>query len=87
MIIHFHKKFSKQYKRLDNRIQKKIDRVVSTFRIDPFNASLKNHKLSGVMKDKRAISVNGDIRIIFQEFEDYTLVIMFSVGGHERVYK
>ena len=38
------------------------------------------------MKNKRAISVTGNIRIIFKEFEDYTLVVMLDVGNHPHVY-
>lgn len=38
------------------------------------------------MLGKRAISVMGDMRIIFEEFNDYTLVLMLDVGTHNQVY-
>lgn len=38
------------------------------------------------MKGKRAFSVTGDMRIIFEEFDDYVLVIMLDIGTHAQVY-
>jgi len=87
MKVNFHRKFKKQYKRLPIKFQKKATNILKTFEKDPFHPRLKSHKLSGDMKGKNSISVTGDIRIIFQEFDGYTLVLMISIGGHEDVYK
>jgi mRNA-degrading endonuclease YafQ of YafQ-DinJ toxin-antitoxin module len=35
---------------------------------------------------KKAISINSDLRIIFEEFDDYTLVVFLDLGTHNRVY-
>jgi addiction module RelE/StbE family toxin len=87
MQIIFHKRFKKQFLKFPKRLQLKIEKTLILFEKNPQHISLKNHVLSGKMKDTRAISVNGDIRIIFQEFEHYTLVIILNIGGHEQVYK
>ena len=86
MIVREHRKFRKQYKKLSSKIQKKVQEKIGLFIENPLDIQLKNHALSGDMQGKRAISVTGDIRIIFEEFEDYTLVIMLDVGSHAQVY-
>jgi mRNA-degrading endonuclease YafQ of YafQ-DinJ toxin-antitoxin module len=48
---------------------------------------LKNHSLNGHLLGKRAVSAGSDLRIIFEEFNGYTLVIFLDLGKHNRVYK
>lgn len=86
MIIRFHGQFAKRYDKLPRKIQKKVDVVLEKFRKDPFDDTLKNHALKGPMADKRAIYVSGDLRIIFEEYDNYILVIMLDVGTHNQVY-
>ncbi|MAG11968.1 MAG: hypothetical protein CMI52_04160 [Parcubacteria group bacterium] len=86
MKIKFHRRYEKQYKKLPEPIKKKVKRVIRIFREDPLAVSLRNHSLCGFMSDKRAIWVTGDIRIIFQEYDGYVLVVFFEVGGHD-LYK
>ncbi len=87
MRIDFHKRFKKQYRKLPQNIRTKVDSTLRQFRQDPFQPKLRNHALTGSMKGKRSISVTGDMRIIFEEFDDYTVVIMLRVGNHGRLYK
>ena len=87
MKIKGNKQFKKQFKRLPKKLQEKVKSAILLFEQDPFNPRLRNHALHGRMAGKRAIVVTGDVRIIFQEFDDYTLVIFLDVGGHGQVYK
>ena len=86
MNIQFHKNFKKRYKKLSSKLQDKVDNAILRFRDDPFDSILKNHKLSGRMEGRRAVWVTGNVRIIFREYQDYTLVVMLDVGGHSEVY-
>lgn len=86
MNIYFHKNFQKAYNKLERGIQHKVDEALSIFRKDPFNSKLRNHALKGHLYGSRAFSVTGDIRIIFEEHENYTVVIMMNVGSHNQVY-
>lgn len=81
-----HKNFRKHYDRCDAYIQNKADVAIKKFCNNPFDPSIHNHPLSGEMSGKRAISVTGDIRIIFEEHDDYVLVIMLEIGTHNQVY-
>lgn len=86
MKIFFHKSFDKSYKKLPKKLKDKIDDVIEKFRLNPFDPILKNHQLSGKLKGRRAFSVTGDYRVIFEECDDYVLVIMLDVGTHNQVY-
>ena len=86
MKIEYHKSFQKAFKKLDKKMQDKVMRRIRLFQRDINYPLLKNHALKGDMKGKRAISVTGNVRIVFEEYEDYTLVVMLDVGGHPQVY-
>lgn len=86
MIIEFHKIFDKKYQRLNKKIQKKIDNALAKFIKNPLDQSLKNHALKGRLKGRRAFGVTGDIRVIFEEYNNYCLVMMLDVGTHNQVY-
>lgn len=86
MKIKFHKKFDKQYKKLNSKDKIKIHDLLNIFMINPKDKRLKNHSLKGSLIGKRAVSVDYDLRIIFEEFENYTLVIFLDLGTHNRVY-
>lgn len=81
-----HKSFTKNYAKLSKKLQAKTDETLLKFALDPFDPRLKNHPLKGSMFGKRAISVTGDVRIIFEEYDDYVLVVMLDVGSHPQVY-
>jgi addiction module RelE/StbE family toxin len=81
-----HKNFKKRYERLTKSLKEKVNLSIERFYQDPFDPSLKNHALKGAMSGRRAISVTGDIRMIFEEYDDYVLVVMLDVGTHNQVY-
>ncbi len=86
MRIRFHKSFDKSFSKLPSKYRVKTKEAIKLFVSDRTNPKLKNHALSGKMRTKRSFSVTGDIRVIFQEFDDYTLVILLKVGTHNQVY-
>lgn len=81
-----HKKFRKSYKKLTVSQQKKVDKAIAKFIKNPSDSTLKNHSLKGNLNNVRAISAGWDLRIIFQEFDDYIVVVFLQVGSHSQVY-
>lgn len=67
-------------------LRDKVVQTIEKFVKNPFHPSLNNHQLTGKMAAFRSISITGDARIIFQEFDHYTVVVMLNVGGHNEVY-
>ena len=55
------------------------------FSENPFNPSLKTHKLSGKLRDCWAFSCGYDCRIIFKFIRDDE-ALLIDIGKHEEVY-
>jgi mRNA-degrading endonuclease YafQ of YafQ-DinJ toxin-antitoxin module len=86
MNIRYHKNFEKHYKKLQKADKEKVLMAISRFDKNPFNPMLKNHPLHGAAEGKRAFSAGSNLRIIFEEYENYMFVLMLDVGTHNQVY-
>jgi len=86
VIIKYHRTFDKHFERLPKKLQQKVGDVVEIFQKNTFAVSLHNHPLNGNMDGRRAISVTVDFRIVFEEHDRYTLVLLLDVGNHDQVY-
>lgn len=86
MKIKYHKNFEKRFKKLSPSLKDKTISAIQKFSKNPSDKALKNHPLTGKLKGKRAFSVTGDFRVVFEEYDDYVLVIMLDVGSHAQVY-
>jgi len=87
MIVKFHKNFNKKLKKLSPKFQTKTEITIKIFRQNPHDPVLENHALHGKMQGQRSFSVTGDIRIIFEEYNNYVLVLFLDIGPHPKVYK
>jgi addiction module RelE/StbE family toxin len=87
MEIHFHKNFEKAFQKLSHRIQDKVERTIQDFIANPHNPQLNNHALHGKYQGCRAISVGGDLRLVFIVSGNYNHVEFLMVGKHTQVYK
>ncbi len=85
MNITLHKRFLKDFSRL-NRNQQKVflDRRV-LFLKNPFHQLLNNHKLIGKYEGYRSFNVAGDIRVIFKQTEPDE-VLFARIGTHSQLY-
>ncbi|MBU1151740.1 type II toxin-antitoxin system mRNA interferase toxin, RelE/StbE family [Patescibacteria group bacterium] len=86
MEIKYAKKFEKRFKKLSPKMKKSVIDVVERFTKNPHDKVLCNHPLKGSLEGRRAMSVTGDMRIVFREYDDYVLVLMLDVGIHNQVY-
>lgn len=86
MKIKFSKKFVKQYSKLQVKQKNKVNEVINLFEINPFGKRLDNHALRGKMNNKRSIYAGGDLRLIFEEYDKYAMVLFIKVGSHNQVY-
>jgi mRNA-degrading endonuclease YafQ of YafQ-DinJ toxin-antitoxin module len=55
------------------------------FTREPFDPSLKTHKLSGKLKDLWSFSIDYDERVLFYFTEDEKAVFV-DIGSHDEVY-
>lgn len=87
MRILYHKNFLKSYtKRIgpNKKLDMQFEARLELFLKDPKNPILKDHKLTGEKRDRRAFSVTGDIRVVYKKFDDS--VLFYDIGSHSQVY-
>ena len=81
-------KFKKSLKkRLDksDELTKKFKSKIKLFEEDPFNPILRTHKLSGILKEYWAFSIDYNLRVIFK-FIDSNTALLIDIGTHDEVY-
>ncbi len=78
------KKIIKKQPELAANIQETLELLSS----DPFEPSLRTHKLKGDLKDSYACSAGYNLRIIFKfvEYEEDRAILLESIGTHDEVY-
>lgn len=87
MIIKTSKKFEKQLKKFSRKQQDLVDKTILLFQQNPHDPKLDNHGLIGKRKEQRSIDVSFDLRIIFEEEDNYVKVLMLQIGSHSQLYK
>ncbi len=88
MEVSFSSSFKRAFKKpiqgntdLETRFWQKLEKIT----IDPFDPSLKTHKLSGKLKELWSFRVDYDERILFYFTEDEKAVFV-DIGSHDEVY-
>ncbi|MDD1413933.1 type II toxin-antitoxin system YafQ family toxin [Dolichospermum sp. ST_con] len=88
IIVSFSSSFKRAFKKrikgnldLEARFWQKLEQ----FTADPFEPSLKNHKLSGTLKNSWSFSIDYDARVIFY-FTDDGNAVFVDIGSHDEVY-
>lgn len=83
----FSKKYSKIFRKQPGMINK-IDDTLRKISSNPFDESLRTHKLSGNLSGIYASKVTDDIRILFDFVydENELCVLLLTFGRHNDVY-
>jgi addiction module RelE/StbE family toxin len=83
--------FSSSFKRALKRIkgnevlETRFWERLETFQNNPFDQSLRTHKLSGRLKDLWSFSIEYDLRVVFS-FLESDRALFVDIGSHEEVY-
>jgi len=80
----FKRSFKKRIKGNEN-LERKFRTKLAQFRENPFDQSLKTHKLSGKLKDLWSFSLEYDQRILFY-FTQEGKAVFVDIGNHNQVY-
>lgn len=84
MQLRYSSKFKRQYKKLPVKIRKQFIERVDLFLNDSQNSILRIHKLSGNFQGCWSINITGDIRAVFDKYDNYILFV--SIGSHSELY-
>lgn len=88
MQILLSKDFIKHYRRripVGTSLEEQYQERLAIFIKDKKSSILKDHKLKGKLKGKRAFSIAGDIRVIYVE-ESKNMIVFTDIGSHNQVY-
>lgn len=76
------KKFFKKHPKLADKFKITICKMAE----DPFDTSLKMHKLKGKLKDYYAISLTYEFRIVLEIIIIDNTIYLIDIGTHDEVY-
>ena len=80
----FKRAFKKRIKG-QKALEAKFWQKVAIFMKDPFDRTLRTHKLSGKLQDLWSFSIEYDLRVVFY-FADDRRVVFVDIGKHDAVY-
>lgn len=85
------KKFSKKYSKIFSKQPELISKIDNTLRkisANPFDESLRTHKLKGNLFDLYASKVTDDVRIIFDfvQEDNELCILLLTFSKHDDVY-
>lgn len=80
----FKRAFRKRIKE-NSDLQARFWQKMEQFQQDPFQPTLRTHKLSGKMKNAWSFSIEYDARVIFY-FTDDGKAVFIDIGTHGEVY-
>ena len=86
MILIFHKYFQKKLKKRTTKEREQFTSRAKLFSEDPYNLILNNHALHGKYAGSRSINVTGDLRAVFTEQNDNTMLFV-DIDTHPNLYK
>jgi addiction module RelE/StbE family toxin len=80
--------FKKSYKKKvknNSDLKERFWHALDLFSNNPFDPSIKTHKLTGKLKGYWAFSIDYDCRVVFK-FLDKNEAFLIEIGGHDEVY-
>lgn len=87
--IHKHPIFTKHYHQRiasSSKLNKQFKERFDIFLNNQSYPLLHDHPLKGNKKGTRSFSINGDLRVIYQRIDEYSLILL-DIGTHNQVYK
>jgi addiction module RelE/StbE family toxin len=85
MIVHVHRQFEKQYKKLPATTKSKAKARLQLFAVNPTDPILNNHGLRGTYANYYSINATGDMRMIYQLLDGET-ALFIKIGSHSELY-
>jgi len=82
----FYSKKERAFLKKHGNLLDKYKTVLKKLEHNPFDSSLKTHKLKGDLKQFHACSINYEYRMVFVIFIQDDEIILLDVGTHDEVY-
>ncbi len=79
------KRFEKEFSKLPKTTRNKAIIALQKFVKNPNDISLRNHELTGKLKNHFSINVTGDIRAVYV-FVESDFIQFVGIGSHSKLY-
>lgn len=86
MRIIIHRNFKTQYNKLRAGERRRFRERRNLFLKNSFHPLLNNHALHGEYRGYRSINVGGDLRVIYEEIDSYTIQFIL-IDTHSNLYE
>jgi len=83
--VNLHRKFEKQFVKLQKKIRSRFKERRNIFIVDPYNPLLNNHALQRIYSGYRSINITGDVRAIYYE-QAHKRVLFIAIGTHHELF-
>jgi len=80
----FKRTFKKRIKS-NTDLEEKFWQKLEQFTVNPYDPSLKTHKLSGKLKEFWSFTIDYDARVLFY-FTENEKAVFVDIGSHDEVY-
>ncbi|MGA1622812.1 MAG: type II toxin-antitoxin system YafQ family toxin [Synechocystis sp.] len=88
MEVSFSSSFKRAFKKRiksNQQLETKFWKKLAQFTINPFDPSLKTHRLSGKLNELWSFSIDYDARVVFY-FTETEQAVFVDIGSHDDVY-
>lgn len=82
----FYSKKEADFLKKHSHLLDKYEKVIKKLEVNPFEPSLKMHKLKGELKDFHACSITYDYRLVFVLLIQDDEITLLDIGTHDDVY-
>jgi len=79
-------KRARKFLRKHTDIHRQYEKALKLLELDPYNPSLKTHKLEGRLQGLHSVSINMSYRIVLEIEIHNEDIILINIGNHDQVY-
>ncbi|MDP3992631.1 MAG: type II toxin-antitoxin system mRNA interferase toxin, RelE/StbE family [bacterium] len=85
MKVRYHRRFSKQFRKLTVAQQNSFAARLDLFVKSPYANTLNSHALKGKFEGYRSINIGGDLRAVYKTLEG-DIAFFTDIGSHSQLY-
>lgn len=85
MKYRLHKNFVKAFRKLSEKLKKRVRMRMLLFIEHPYHFQLNNHQLTGKYSGYYSINISGDYRAVYKKISE-SEVIFVEIGTHAQLY-
>lgn len=86
LTIHVSTRFHRSFRRIPKTVKDDFAKQITQFQVEPFDPTLRTHKLSGGLAGRYSFYLRDGYRVLF-EFMSDNVVLLVNIGSHDEYAK